>query len=211
MLFTLLLPSSYYFKGKNKPNSSTPNQTTVTMKNLLFLILTVFTLTSCDKDDNKSTNPIEKLPPATQTGANTFGCLLDGEIFKPGIYHNSYNCFYQYVNGYYYFNVSANNTSNNILKDIMVGTEKLAIAEGQTLNLYERVNGNAFGSLSNLDDNTGIYQHNSTSAINTGELKITKLDLKNNIVAGTFWYDIKDNKGVIHQIREGRFDMQFTK
>jgi hypothetical protein len=180
------------------------------MKNLILLLVTL-TLYSCTQDDNKPKNPIDQLPPATQTGANTFGCLLDGEIFKPGYYHNSYNCFYQYVNGYYYFNVSANNTSNNILKDIMIGTEKLAIAEDQTLNLYERVNGKAFGSLSNLDDNTGIYQHNSTSAIYTGELKITKLDFKNNIVSGTFWFDVKDIKGVIHQIREGRFDMQFTK
>jgi len=56
-----------------------------------------------------------------------------------------------------------------------------------------------------------FYQNNYTLATNTGELKIEKLDIKNNIVAGTFWYDIKDNKGVIHQIREGRFDMQFTK
>jgi len=120
------------------------------MKNLFLILLTALSLSCCDKDDNNNKIPLDQLPPATQTGANTFGCLLDGEIFKPGIYHNSYNCFYQYVNGYYYFNVSANNTSNNILKDIMVGTEKLAIAEGQTLNLYERVNGNAFGSLSNF-------------------------------------------------------------
>ena len=181
------------------------------MKNLLFLFIAALTLSCCDKDDDKPIAEIDKLPPATQTGANTFGCLLDGEIFKPGIYHNSCNCFYQYVNGYYYFNVGANNTTNNILKGIMIGTDRLTITEGQILNLYERVNGNAFGSLSNLDDNTGIYQNNYTSTTNTGELKITKLDIKNNIVAGTFWYDIKDNKGVIHQIREGRFDMQFTK
>ncbi|MFC5981116.1 hypothetical protein [Flavobacterium salmonis] len=46
--------------------------------------------------------------------------------------------------------------------------------------------------------------------MNTGELKITKLDFTNNIVSGTFWFDVKDDKGVLHQIREGRFDMQFT-
>lgn len=44
----------------------------------------------------------------------------------------------------------------------------------------------------------------------TGELTITKLDFENNIVSGTFWYDIEDTQGVIHQIREGRFDMHFT-
>lgn len=182
------------------------------MKNLLLLFAALFLLTSCDKDkdDDKPTNPIDQLPPATQTGANTFGCLLDGEVFKPGNTHNSYQCFYQYVNGGYHFNVSANKTSNNILKGIVIGTIKLEIIQGQTLNLYERIEGNAFGSLSNLDDNTGSYQFNETSIINTGELKITKLDFKNNIVSGTFWFDVKDDKGVLHQIREGRFDMQFT-
>jgi hypothetical protein len=182
------------------------------MKNLLLLIAVLFILTSCDKDkdDEKPINPIDQLPPATQTGANTFGCLLDGEVFKPGINHNSYQCYYQYVNGGYHFNVNANNTSNNILKGIMIGTSKLEITQNQILNLYERVERNAFGSLSNLDDNTGHYQFNETSITNSGELKITKLDFKNNIVSGTFWFDVIDDKGVLHQIREGRFDMQFT-
>jgi hypothetical protein len=175
------------------------------MKKLFLLLVITFTLSCCDEDDNKSANPIDQLPPATQTGANTFGCLLDGEVFKPGFYNNSYQCFYQYVNGGYHFNVSANNTSNNILRGIMVGTTRLEISQGQVLKLYDRIEGNAFGSLSILDN------FNETTITNTGELKITKLDIKNNIVAGSFWFDVKDNKGVIHQIREGRFDMQFAK
>ncbi len=176
------------------------------MKNLLLLFTALFILTSCDKDkdDDKPTNPIDQLPPVTQTGANTFGCLLDGEVFKPGITSNSYQCFYQYVNGGYYFNVNANNRSNGIYKGIIISTYKLEIAEGQILNLYERIEGNASGTLSI----SGTF--NETSVTNTGELKITKLDFKNNIVSGTFWFDVKDDKGVLHQIREGRFDMQFT-
>lgn len=182
------------------------------MKNLLVLFAALFILTSCDKDkdDDKPTNPIDQLPLATQTGANTFGCLLDGKVFKPGITHNSYQCFYQYVNGGYYFFVSGSNKANGVLKEIIIGTYKLEIAEGQILNLYERVEGNAFGTLVNLDSNTGHHQYNETSITNTGELKITKLDFKNNIVSGAFWFDAKDDKGVVHQIREGRFDMQFT-
>ena len=30
------------------------------------------------------------------------------------------------------------------------------------------------------------------------------------IVSGTFWFDVLDTFGVVHQIREGRFDMQYT-
>ena len=32
----------------------------------------------------------------------------------------------------------------------------------------------------------------------------------NYIVSGTFWFDVIDFQGNLHQIREGRFDMQYT-
>lgn len=181
------------------------------MKKILLLFLFSLILSCCDKDDNPiPTNPIDQLPPATQTGANTFGCLLDGEIFKPGLTNNSYNCFYQLVDGEYFFSVSANYQKNGILKSLGLGTTKKSIAEGQTLTLIERIDGNASASYFIGNNNTGVVEIYNTSQINTGELKITKLDFTNNIVSGTFWYDVKDNQGVIHQIRDGRFDMQFT-
>lgn len=40
------------------------------MKNLLFLILTVFTLTSCDKDGQLFAGK-DHFPPKNQTGLNT--------------------------------------------------------------------------------------------------------------------------------------------
>lgn len=39
-----------------------------------------FLAAECDKE---KLAPIDQLPPATQTGANTFGCLINGEVFKP--------------------------------------------------------------------------------------------------------------------------------
>ncbi|TXT34444.1 MAG: hypothetical protein FD136_331 [Chitinophagaceae bacterium] len=50
-----------------------------------FLIIAVsFVLLSSSCRKNKPVNPIDQLPPETQTGANTFGCLVDGGVFKPG-------------------------------------------------------------------------------------------------------------------------------
>ena len=50
---------------------------------LFFLLLSalLFTSAKCRKDKNN--NPVDQLPPETQTGANTFGCLVDGKVFKP--------------------------------------------------------------------------------------------------------------------------------
>jgi len=53
------------------------------MKNILLLTISFFLLSSSCKK-NKPTNPVDQLPPETQTGANTFGCLINGEVFKPG-------------------------------------------------------------------------------------------------------------------------------
>ena len=71
-------------------------------------------------------------------------------------------------------------------------------------------NGKAYATYLIGNSYNGTNEIMYTSASNTGELKITKLDFTQNIVSGTFWYDVKDNQGVIHQIRDGRFDMHFT-
>lgn len=48
------------------------------MKNTLLLTLFLL-LIGCSTDSN----PEDGLPPETHTGANTFGCLIDGKLYKP--------------------------------------------------------------------------------------------------------------------------------
>lgn len=175
------------------------------MKKLLLLILATFTLSCCNNDDDKPIAEIDKLPPATQTGANTFGCLLDGKAFLPGNFPNATNCFYQLVDGEYYFVMAFGNTNfNSINIDVGVGTQNLQIQQNVQYDLFELNNNNAYGGY-----NFGTI-NNYTSHTHTGKLTITKLDEVNHIVSGTFWFDVLDNNGVVHQIREGRFDAQYT-
>lgn len=49
------------------------------MKNLLFILI-AFLIVGC-RDSSDDNSP--KLPPETQTGANTFGCLVNGRLFYP--------------------------------------------------------------------------------------------------------------------------------
>jgi hypothetical protein len=176
------------------------------MKKLILLLFATLLLSCCNKDDNPlRTNPVDQLPPTTQTGANTFGCLLDGEVFKPGLTNNSLDCVYQNINNEYYFSLQGNrrDANNNIIL-IGLSTKAKQIEQNNSYQLNENIDGNAYGTyFFNLD-------FSSTTSTEVGELKITKLDFINNIVAGTFWYDVKDNQGVIHQFRDGRFDKQFT-
>lgn len=51
------------------------------MKHLFFktaILLFALTLSNCENND-----PQEQLPPITQTGANTFGAIVDGQVFIP--------------------------------------------------------------------------------------------------------------------------------
>lgn len=56
------------------------------MKHLLFITLffsfmSLLTASGCKKN---KLSELDKLPPATQTGANTFGCLVNGKAYLPG-------------------------------------------------------------------------------------------------------------------------------
>ncbi len=175
------------------------------MKKLILLLFASLTL-GCHKDDDPPIlTPLQQLPPATQIGANTFGCLLDGVNFTPDGGSNSTNCFYQYVSGQYYFTIVAGRReSNGRVVSIAVKTEQRTIEQNVEYDLLSAEPGNAYGAYNSL------LMANYTSAANTGKLKITKLDVNNFIVSGTFWFDVLDSNGMIHEIRDGRFDFHFT-
>ena len=175
------------------------------MKKLLLLLLSTFALSCCNNDDDKPIAEINKLPPATQTGANTFGCLLDGKAFLPGNGQNTLDCVYQFVNDEYYFALQGNNEINNFSVLIGLSTNAKHIEQNNTYALNGNIPFNAYGTYAL----NGMFS-TTDGATYTGELTITKLDEINHIVSGTFWFDIEDFQDNSHQIREGRFDMQYT-
>lgn len=67
---------------------------------------------SCEKDDGPQ-DPVSQLPPATMTGANTFGALLDGEPFIPSGGINPLDAQYQLINGERFFIVDAAKRNEN--------------------------------------------------------------------------------------------------
>jgi hypothetical protein len=179
------------------------------MKNLILLLLTTFTLSCCNKDDNTPTNPIDQLPPATQIGANKVGCLVNGEVFLPKG-SNPFgspivNCHYQYVNDTWNFSLGYSNNQQEHLRGINVASKGVELQQGQTYPLVLQSNNSCYASYGR----STIPQY-YTNNINIGELKITKLDQVNNIISGTFWFDAVNSNSEKVEIREGRFDMQYT-
>ncbi|MEM1406715.1 MAG: hypothetical protein AAGG59_08075 [Bacteroidota bacterium] len=45
------------------------------------IVLALFTSAGCSDDEPNSQEPIDQLPPATQEGRNTFGCLVNEEVW----------------------------------------------------------------------------------------------------------------------------------
>ena len=173
------------------------------MKNML-LILLLTLLNSCNNDDNP-TKPIDQLPPETQTGTNTFGALLDGEAFIPSGGTNPLDCVYQLINGERFFNVQGNKRDADFnLLSISLSTFARELKAGETYQLLEEATGNVNAK---YGFNGDFY---FTSEQYSGELTVTHLDIDNQTVSGTFWFDIIDQNDDLRQIRNGRFDMKFT-
>ncbi len=191
------------------------------MKTLLTLC-TAFLLTACACTKNSKPILNEPLPPATQTGANTFGCTLNGQVFVPNkAIGNTMPEFAIRVYGYY------ENTSNyskriyarrgyhpiNILwidiyiyqinlKNVDIYILGNAIAESST---YEQpFNNYILCQAKNKASKWVLY----SSYDNSGKITITRWDKDNMILSGTFSGKLKAIEGdEIIEIKDGRFDI----
>lgn len=77
--------------------------------------------------------------------------------------------------------------------------------QNNTYQLQDNRDGNVVGRFAI----SGVPRYTSSNTYN-GEIKITKLDKTNQIVSGTFWFDVEDTNGVVQQIREGRFKIIYS-
>lgn len=181
------------------------------MKNLLFLLTVTLTLSCCNKndDDQPPTNPIDQLPPATQTGAQTFGCLINGEVFVPPIFgNNAPSAFYQLLNGTYTLGISGRSNANGGIKSIIIGGIDIP-SINETTYALESLNSGVFYSLYDFE-NEGDSVTYYTNEDLPGILTITNFDQINFIISGTFEFTILDNDGNEINITNGRFDMNYT-
>jgi len=177
------------------------------INHLLIIILII--LNSCSKNDD-CVNPVDCLPPATQTGANTAGCLVNGEVLVPigGGFNRPSVLLSQYVfhNGRYIFSLSIVDLKSKVYRSIHLESKDKKLIKGETYILSKNTedNSNAFYFL-----DAGFVDAFETTDEIIGEFKVTHLDESQNIISGTFWFDAINNEGEIVQIREGRFDVRY--
>ncbi|MDR2206325.1 MAG: hypothetical protein LBE36_09270 [Flavobacteriaceae bacterium] len=182
------------------------------MKNLL-IILSTLLLLGCKDDDENSSNPAQ-LPPATQTGKNTAGCLVNGKVLLPrGQAIDGppiLTSHYQYLDGGYHFGLGINDNITKGFPGIFIGSHNISFEEGHTYQFSENLwdDTQIFSTASYVNFDVG---HFLTKGDYTGELKITHLDTINYIISGTFWFDaVDDISGKKVEVREGRFDLHYA-
>lgn len=159
---------------------------------------------------NKTKTELEKLPAITQSGANTFGCLINGKAWAPNGFHIQPNFFVIVDPGYKDGNVDirAYRIGDGIREDISLGSDSIKSAGTFKISDYSRAGFYFSKSTANLSKdfceifNGGIFRRN-------GFIKIVKYDLINGIISGEFEIQMinKDcGYGDTIKITNGRFD-----
>lgn len=182
------------------------------MKSLISILTLALIFSSCSKkEDEQPITPVDQLPPATQTGANKVGCLVNGQVLLPNQKNplgvQAVVCFYQYVNSQFDFSLGfSNDKVSGGIKGINVASHNVVFQQGQTYQLKLDNGNSAFATYLDFAQNSDY----KTTELVLGELKITKLDQVNAIISGTFWFDAINSAGEKVEVREGRFDMQYS-
>lgn len=153
------------------------------MKKYLFILLAVLCCISCDREDE--TVDITVMPPITNIGAETFGCLIDGWLYVGGRYRD---------NGYW-LGSSIDNPSINFAYN----------EEREEVNVSVMVKQGKYIRFTILSPQEG--QESEFTNVRFGEEKlkdgkvtITRFDTERNIISGTF------SGG---RITNGRFDVHY--
>ena len=164
-------------------------------KSVLFILLTfLILLTSCEEKEKVWT----ELPPATETGANTIGCMVDGQLWAteklPG-----YTLRPRMMATYTVYK-----TDSVVLEYYAESKDKSGIGF-TVINPKAGANdiyylGCSFSSISFCDGLT---------ALNISGLDITKLDIENHILSGTFNFQVhcSNDSSKKANLTDGRFDV----
>jgi hypothetical protein len=195
-------------------------KTHILRQGIYALMLVFASCYSCKKDEPK---PEDALPPATQTGANTFGCLIDGKPWIP----NGGGWFSLIDPIYAYYSIPIDSRADKKDKyNIYIGLYSNRQDIGTNMEIYVTnvFQKGKYDLASNIDlrDNypesyayyevESMYPNQERFYITTsqviGHVNFTVADTITSKFAGTFEFDAIDkNSGKIIKITNGRFDI----
>ena len=167
------------------------------------LLAALLGLSQCKKNEQA---PADQLPPATQTGANTLGCLVNGQPWTPQGYDGSSNYSVSYDPSYRLgtLNIAAYRYANSQAKRQTIGIFSDSLLPGPGRYKLRQL-GHHGAALDDFQGNC-IYDRTSAGAYCRGELIITRLDRAAGIISGTFSFTLAKLGCDTVRVTQGRFD-----
>jgi hypothetical protein len=168
----------------------------------LLLVTALLALSQCKKNNP---DPVSQLPPATQVGANTLGCLVNGQPWTPQGNDGSSNYSINYdKNPYGVLDISTYRYQQQPIDNYQYLILFARDLHGlRSYDLHDLVN----TRVSWKDRSTGCdFNSDDTGTYHKGTLTITKLDLQAGIISGTFSFTLAKPGCDTVRITQGRFD-----
>ena len=149
-------------------------------------------LSDCERDEPKT--ELEKLPPITQEGKNTFGCLVNG---KAWVTKTSIDAAAVYQQGILQVDAMVQSKSFFQSQFFLIRYPK----EGSFM-LNDTVNSRIFM----IDSNTRC-EYITDDLNGSGTLSISKFDLQKKVVSGVFEFSVRQSTCEELIVTNGRFDL----
>lgn len=171
------------------------------------LLIIILGSPQCKKDVDE----LSKLPPVTQNGERTFGCLVNGKAWMPEngniiITDPALDFVYENSNGgLFYITAKRTILSKNIDQGILFGLDSCTAERRYLYNnspaqpvrfCFSNYNQDQCRTLFSLENDV------STS----GFVAITRFDLSEGIISGTFEFTLSKSGCETIRITDGRFD-----
>lgn len=166
----------------------------------IYLLFTLLSFSSCKKDTVEPS-----LPAATMEGKNTFGAMVNGQVWVPKGRPNFYQASLDVVFEPYHEGGTLDIRAFRKIEDKPSVFESMALGMSKVdhVGVYywgNPADGSAFFSSEFCD-----YRR-EVETFREGKLEITKLDMKNGIIAGTFEFTVAKPGCDTIRVTEGRFD-----
>lgn len=186
-------------------------------KHLLLLLLLPLLGAQCEKEEIPTPPETFQLPPITQTGEHTFGCLLNGEVWVPRHYSNSVINPPVVLQAYTdpgnddrlsIFAKHWRKDDNSIKEDIDLNVFPNSISD---TTYFTNNQSDVFAAYVYSQYRGGSYYYYFPISSKLSWIYLSRFDTIKGIASGTFSIDllnINSNQDSVH-IREGRFDILF--
>ncbi len=180
------------------------------------LLAALLGLSQCKHKNPSPAKPEDQLLPATQTGAGTFGCLLNGQPWTPsggGLFAIP-NFLVTYDPSYHGGNLAVtayrNTNGTTIKQSVGFGGDQINQTGNYLLTTYSSSSSSRTPYFSDGNKVSPCDEYLSSPGTKaTGQFVITRLDKAQGIISGTFSFTLSQPGCDTIKVTQGRFDSKF--